>query len=63
MKSDLLVHYDLGKPIKLRCDASPYGVGASLSHVIKDGTERSVAFSSRTLAPAEKNYAHLEKGP
>ena len=61
MKSDLLVHYNLGKPIKLSCDASPYGVGACLSHVMEDGTERPVAFASRTLAPAEKNYAHLEK--
>ena len=61
MKSDLLVHYDLGKPIKSSCDASPYGVGACLSHVMQDGTERPVAFASRTLAPAEKNYAHLEK--
>ena len=56
-----IVHYDLGKPIKLSCDASRYGVGACLSHVMEDGTERPVAFASRTLAPAEKNYAHLEK--
>ena len=34
VKSDLLVHYDLGKPIKLSCDASPYKVGACLSHVM-----------------------------
>ena len=61
VKSDLLVHYDLGKPIKLSCDALPYGVGACLSHVMEDGTERPVAFASRTLASAEKNYAHLEK--
>ena len=61
VKSNLLVHYDLGKPIKLSCDASPYRVGACLSHVMEDGTERPVAFASRTLAPAEKNYALLEK--
>ena len=61
VKSDLLVHYDLGKPIKFSCDASPYGVGACLSHVMEDGTDRPVEFATRTLAPAEKNYAHLEK--
>ena len=54
VKSDLLVHYDLGKPIKLSCDASPYGVGECLSHVMEDGTERPVAFASRTLAPSRR---------
>ena len=57
----VLVHYDVKKPIRLACDASPYGVGAVISHIMPDGTERPVAFAPRTLTKAEKGYAQLEK--
>ena len=59
--TSLLVHYDPTKPLILACDASPYGVGAVLSHMMEDGSEKPVAFASMTLAPAEKNYSQLEK--
>ena len=32
-----------------------------LSHVLKDGSEKPIAFASRSLAPAEKNYSQLDK--
>ena len=62
LQSDsLLVHCDQDKPILLACDASPYGVGAVLSHQMPDGSERPIAFASRSLSSAERNYSQLDK--
>ena len=57
----VLVHYDGNKPLILACDASPYGVGAVLSHLMADGSDRPIGFVSRTFNPAEKNNSQLDK--
>ena len=59
--AQVLVHFDPTKEVILACDASPYGIGAVLSHKMPDGSERPVGFASCTLSSAECNYSQLEK--
>jgi len=56
-----LTHYDPEKPLVLSCYATPYGVGAVLSHRMKDVSERLIAYASRPLSPAQLKYAQLDK--
>lgn len=59
--SGALIHFDPALPIQLACDASPYGVGAVVSHILPSGEERPIAFASRTLSQAEGGYAQIER--
>ncbi|XP_060546945.1 uncharacterized protein K02A2.6-like [Pantherophis guttatus] len=57
----VLVQYSGTLPIRLTCDASPFGIGAVLSHKMPNGTEAPIAFFSRTLSKPERNYSQLDK--
>ncbi len=57
----LLAHFDPVKPILVQVDASPFGLGAILSHVDEGGREYPVYYASRTLSAAERNYPQIEK--
>lgn len=59
--NQVLTHFDEKKPLILACDASPYGIGAVLSHHMPDGKEAPIAFYSRTLSTTERNYAQIDK--
>ena len=54
----VLVPYNPELPVTLATDASPVGIAAVLSHIV-DETEKPIAFASRSLTDAERNYSQL----
>ena len=62
MQSDsFLIHYDPNLPLVLATDASPYGVGAILSHICPDGSERPIKMASQTFTETQRKYAQIDK--
>lgn len=56
-----LVHYDKNLPIVLATDASPVGVGAVLSHVFPDGSEKPIYYASQTLSTTQRKWSQIDK--
>ena len=48
-------------PVKLATDASPYGVSAIMSHGMKNGVEKPIAYASRSLTQTEQRYAQIDR--
>ena len=63
--SAMLTYFDAEKPLVLTTDASPYGVGACLSHKVTDGNGKAklhpIAYASASLIPSEKGYAQIDR--
>ena len=57
----VLIHFDQKLKVILSCDASPTGVGAVLAHQLSDGSERPVAYASRSMSETEQRYAQIDK--
>lgn len=61
VSSQVLAHYDQNKRLIVTCDASGAGIGGVLSQPDGARGERPVAFVSRTLTAAEKNYSQIHR--
>nr|CAI5818756.1 unnamed protein product [Callosobruchus analis] len=62
MNSDaILTHFDPKHPLILATDSSSVGVGAVLSHVFPDGTEKPIQFASQTLSETQRKYSQINK--
>ena len=48
-------------PTIVTTDVSDYGIGAVITQLHPEGTEKTVAFASRTLTQAERKYSTIEK--
>ena len=56
-----MAYYNPYAQTKLTVDASPYGLGASLSQQQDEGSFRPVAYGSKALTPVESRYSQTER--
>jgi hypothetical protein len=60
-KSPVLIHADPMKKFQMETDASSYTYGAVLSQKADDGKHHPIAFYSKSMNPAERNYGISDK--
>lgn len=59
--SPVLIHPDFSKHFYIQCDASDVGVGGVLFQRDENGAEHPIAFVSKKLTAAQKNYSVTER--
>lgn len=57
----ILSNPDFSKKFYLHCDASDYGIGAVLVQLDENGQEKPIAFMSKKLNSAQRNYSVTER--
>lgn len=55
--NSVLIPFNEKFPIIVTCDASPYSIRSVLSHKLPHSREAPVAYASRMLTFAERNYS------
>ncbi|KAG2771693.1 hypothetical protein Pcac1_g17408 [Phytophthora cactorum] len=61
LRAPILALPDSDRPFGVVCDASDFAIGCALLQADADGCERVIAFESRQLKAAEKNYPIHDK--
>jgi transposase InsO family protein len=60
-ESPILIHADPAKRFQMETDASNFAYGAVLSQKGEDGKHHPIAFHSKSMSPAERNYGISDK--
>ena len=53
--------YNPKLPVKVESDASKVGLGAIISHIYPDGSEKPIEYASRKLSESECRYSQIDK--
>ena len=61
ISAEVLCPYNRTLPLGLACNASAVDIGAVIFHNLSDGSEKSIAYASRTLLISEANYSQTER--
>ncbi|KAK9729945.1 RNase H-like domain found in reverse transcriptase [Popillia japonica] len=57
----VLTWYDPKLPLVLATNSSQFAVGAVLSHLLPDASERPIQFASQTLSKTQREYSNIDR--